>query len=46
MKRFGSKNSLNPSEEGGRSGSRERKEAMIHIEATGKCVREYGSVTG
>jgi hypothetical protein len=49
VKIFVSKNRLNPSEGGSRGGSRWRKhvvEAMTHIEATGKCVMEYGSVSG
>jgi hypothetical protein len=49
VKRFGSKNSLSPLEGGSRGGSRYRKqvvEAVTHIEVRGKCVREYGSVSG
>jgi hypothetical protein len=48
MKSFGSKNNLRPSEGGNRGGSMYRKqvvEAMTHVKAMGKCVREYGSVS-
>jgi hypothetical protein len=44
-----SKNILSPSERGQEVGADREKqvvEAVTHIETTGKCVREYGSVLG